>query len=317
MIKTITITLNPSLDKSVLVPSLIENQKLRCKEVKSEPGGGGINISRAIKKLGGSSKSIFLAGGYFGAYFSHLFKKKKIDFEAFKIKNETRESLIVFDELSCKQYLLGIEGPVVSKLEWQRILKVVSKLKKVEFIVASGSLPKGIPSDFYAKLAKISKKIGAKFILDTNGIPLQYAIEEGVYLIKPNLKEMGVLAGIDGIDIKTATENAIEIVKSKKCEAIVISLGANGAVLVSENYSEHFLAPKVEVKSTVGAGDSMLAGIVLKLSENESLQDAVRYGVASGAAATLHAGTKLCNKKDADALFKNGVLNEVKVAFTT
>jgi 6-phosphofructokinase 2 len=305
MKKIVTITLNPTLDKSILVPSLIDNQKLRCTEVKAEPGGGGINISRAIKKLGGSSTAMFLAGGYFGAYFTHLFKKKKIAFEAFKIKNETRESLVVFDESSSKQYLLNMEGPLVSKQEWQSILKAVGKLKKVDFLVASGSLPKGIPPDFYAKLAKVSKKIGSKFILDTSGAPLRFAINEGVFLIKPNLKEMGILTGIDDIDIETAKETAIEIIKSKKCEAIVISLGPQGALLVSENYTEHFHAPKVEVKSTVGAGDCMLAGIVLQLSKNESFQDAVRYGVASGAAATLNPGTTLSSKKDADYLFKN------------
>ena len=114
----ITITVNPTLDKSVLVPSLIENQKLRCTDVKIEPGGGGINVSRAIKKLGGFSTALFLAGGNFGAYFIDLFKKKKIVFKSFKIKNETRESLIIFDELSAKQYLLDMEGPVVHETEW-------------------------------------------------------------------------------------------------------------------------------------------------------------------------------------------------------
>jgi 6-phosphofructokinase 2 len=307
MSKIITLTLNPTLDKSILVSSLIENQKLKCTEVKLEPGGGAINISRAIKRLGGASTALFLVGGHFGALFTDLFEKKNIDYKALKIKNETRESLIIFDELSSKQYLLNMEGPLVFKPEWQNILTAVSKLKKVDFLVASGSLPKGIPTNFYAKLAKISKKIGAKFILDTSGSPLRFAINEGLYLIKPNLKEMGILSGNETFDIEIAKEKAMEIIKSKKCEVIVISLGADGALLITENYSAHFRAPKVEVKSTVGAGDSMLAGIIYKLSENTSLKDAVLYGVASGAAATLNQGTSLCNKKDADALYNKNV----------
>lgn len=304
MKKIITITLNPTIDKSILVPALIENQKLRCSDIKYEPGGGGINISRAINILGGKSKALFLAGGYFGAFFIKLFKGKIIDFESFKIKNETRESIIIYDEFNNKQYLLDMKGPIVIEKEWQSLLNAISKLTEVDYIVASGSLPPGIPSDFYARVAKIAKEINAKFILDTSGEPLKLAIKEDVYLIKPNLKEMSALAGIDKLSIENVTQEALKIIKSTKCEAIVVSLGPNGALLVTENYSNHFLAPKIEVKSTVGAGDSMMAGIILKLSENNSLQEAVRYGVASGAAATLNIGTKLCDKKNADAFFE-------------
>ena len=301
----ITITVNPTLDKSVLVPSLIENQKLRCTDVKIEPGGGGINVSRAIKKLGGLSTALFLAGGNFGTYFIDLFKKKKIVFKSFKIKNETRESLIIFDELSAKQYLLDMEGPVVHETEWHSLLNYISNLTDIDYIVASGSLPQEIPKDFYAHLARIAKIIGAKFILDSTGEPLKLAINEGLFLIKPNLKEMGILSGINNIEIAQAKLEAIKIIKAKKSEAIVVSLGPNGALLITNDLCEHFLAPKVSVKSTVGAGDSMLAGIVLKLSQNEDLSLAVRYGVACGAAATLNSGTTLCNKKDADQLFIN------------
>ena len=303
--KIVTITLNPSIDKSILVPSLIENQKLRCTDVKCEPGGGGINISRAIRKLGGSSTALFMAGGYFGGFFTHLFKKKNIDFESFKIKNETRESLIIFDELSSKQYLLDMQGPIVFETEWQSLLTYISNLKEVDFIIASGSLPRAVPSDFYAQIARIAKKIKAKFILDTSGEPFRLAIDEGLYLIKPNLKEMGILAGIKKIDTESANRKAVELVQSNKCKAIVISLGADGAMLITKDFTEHFIASKINVKSTVGAGDSMLAGIVLKLSENANLQDAVRYGVACGTAATMNSGTTLCDKKNADVLFEN------------
>ena len=305
MKKIITITVNPTLDKSVLVPALIENQKLRCTDIKYEPGGGGINISRAIKKLGGSSKALFLAGGNFGLYFIDLFKKKKIEYESFSIKNETRESLIIFDESNAKQYLLDMQGPIVFENEWHHLLTHISKLINVDFIVASGSLPRAIPIDFYAQIAKIAKKIGAKFILDSSGEPLKLALNEGLYLIKPNLKEMGILTAINKIDKESAKVEALKIIKTNKCEAIVISLGADGALLVTNDFTEHFLAPEINVKSTVGAGDSMLAGIILKLAENDNLQNAVRYGVACGAAATMNSGTTLCNKVDADDLFEN------------
>lgn len=305
MKKIVTITVNPTIDKSIAVPMWVENTKLRCTDIQFEPGGGGINISRALKNLGGTSTALFFAGGFFGAYFKKLFKEKKISHTAFTIKNETRESLIIFDESNTKQYLLDMQGPTMIKTEWQPLLTYITKLKEVEYIVASGSLPPGIPVDFYSKIAKISKEIGAKFILDSSGEPFKLAIIEGLYLVKPNLKEMGILTGIENIDKQTAKLKAAEIIQSKKCEAIVISLGADGALLVTDSASEHFLAPTVDVKSTVGAGDSMLAGIVYSLSKNDSIQQAVHYGVACGAAATTTAGTALCDKKTADALYQN------------
>ena len=305
MKKIITITVNPTIDKSIAVPMLTENTKLRCTDIQFEPGGGGINISRALKNLGGSSRALFFEGGFFGGYFKKLFKEKKISYNAFKIKDETRESLIIFDESNAKQYLIDMQGPTITKTEWQPLLTYISKLTDVEFIVASGSLPPGIPVDFYSKIAKLSKEIGAKFILDSSGEPFKLAIIEGLYLIKPNLKEMGILTGIENIDKQMAKTKAAEIIKSKKCEAIVISLGPDGALLVTDNAAEHFLAPAVDVKSTVGAGDSMLAGIVYSLSKNESLQEAVHYGVACGASATTKHGTALCDKKTSDDLYQN------------
>ena len=303
MTKIITITLNPSIDKSTTVPSLIPDQKLRCKETKFEAGGGGINVSRAVKKLGGESTAWFLAGGHFGDFFVELIKQKELLFEVFHIKNETRESLILFDESNENQYLLDMAGPEIEENEWQNLLNAVEKLENVEFIVASGSLPPGIPVDFFGKLAKIAKNKGSKFILDTSGEALKIAIDEGVFLIKPNLKEMGLLFNLEKIDLKIAQEKAQEMLKTKNIEAIIVSLGADGALLVSKDFTEHIPSPPAEKKSTVGAGDSMVAGIVFSLSKGKTMLDSVRYGVACGAAATLNAGTKLCKKEDADALY--------------
>ncbi|MBC7524656.1 MAG: 1-phosphofructokinase family hexose kinase [Flavobacterium sp.] len=301
----ITVTLNPTIDKTFFVPSLLENQKLQCPEVVEQPGGGGIVVSRAIKKLGGYSKALFLSGGHLGAFFVELFKKKKIEYESFKIQNETRQSLIIRDDLNSKHYILDAPGPIIFDTEWQDLLTYISKQKNVSYLVASGNLPPGVPIDFYAQMAKIAKQINAKFILDTDGEPLQLAINEGLYLIKPNLKEMGILTGIVTIDIETAKAIGIGIINSKKCEAVVISLGSEGALLITENFTEYFVTPKIEAKNTSGAGDCMLAGIVLKLSENAHLKEAVRYGVSCGAATCMKTGTDLFIKKNVDILFEN------------
>lgn len=303
MSKILTITLNPTIDKSTFVQSLIPDQKLRCGEAKFEPGGGGINVSRAIKRLGGNSTAWFLAGGHFGNFFIELIHKKEILYQAFKIKNETRESLILFEESNQNQYLLDMIGPEVKEEEWQNLLKAIEDLNSVEYIVASGSLPPGIPLDFYGRIAKIAKNKGIKFILDTSGEALKIALDEGVYLCKPNLKELGLLVGLEKLDIETAKIKAKEIIDSQKSEVVLVSLGPDGALLVSKDFTKHILPPYAEKKSTVGAGDSMVAGMTFSLSQGKTLLEAFRYGIASGTAATMNAGTTLCKKEDADALF--------------
>lgn len=299
----VTVTLNPSIDKSANTPSLIPDQKLKCTGIKFEPGGGGINVSRAIKQLGGNSKAMFLAGGYFGNFFIDLIKREELLHENYKIKNNTREGFILYDESNANQYLFDMEGPHVEEKEWQGFLKKIQKLNTVEYLVASGSLPPGVPIDFFGRLAKIAKTKGAKFIVDTSGDALKIAISEGVYLFKPNLRELKNLVGFQETDLETVKQKAMELLNTYNCEAIVVSLGADGALLVSKILTEHIASPKIKKMSTVGAGDSMVGGIVLSLSKNKSMQEAVRYGVACGAAATLNPGTALCKKEDADALY--------------
>lgn len=303
MSKILTITLNPTIDKSTSVKSLMPDQKLRCGEAKFEPGGGGINVSRAIKRLGGDSIAWFLAGGHFGNFFVELIHQKEITYQSFKIQNETRESLILFEESNQNQYLLDMIGPEVKEEEWQILLKAIEHLQSVEYLVASGSLPPGVPIDFYGRVAKIAKSKGIKFILDTSGESLKIALHEGVYLCKPNLRELGLLVGLEKMDVETAKIKAKEIIDSQKSEVVVVSLGSEGALLVSKDFAEHILPPYAEKKSTVGAGDSMVAGMIFCLSKGKTLSEAFRYGIACGTAATMNAGTTLCKKEDADALY--------------
>lgn len=303
MSNILTITLNPTIDKSTFVKSLIPDQKLRCGEAKFEPGGGGINVSRAIKRLGGESEAWFLAGGCFGDFFVQLIHQKALKHRAFKIKNETRESLILFDESAANQYLLDMIGPEVEEAEWQNLLNAIEDLQAVEYIVLSGSLPPGIPVDFCGRIAKIAKSKGIKFVLDTSGEALKIALDEGVYLCKPNLRELELLTGSEKINIETAKMKAQEILDSQKSEIVIVSLGADGALLISKDFTEHIRPPHTEKKSTVGAGDSMVAGMIFSLSHGKTLPEAFRYGIASGTAATMNAGTTLCKKEDTDALY--------------
>ena len=303
MSSIVTITFSPCIDKSTSIPVLIPEKKLKCAAPKLEPGGGGINVARAIKKLGGEAIAIFPSGGYTGKFFNHLLEKENIPAVIIETTNETRENIIVHDESSNNQYRFGMPGTVLSENEWKQCLKAVEEIENAEFIIASGSLPPGVPLNIYAQLAKLAKTKKAKFIVDTSGEALKQAADEGVYLLKPNLGELCTLADkkeLHGDEVKYI---AGEIIAKGKCEVMVVSMGAAGAMLVTNDIAEIITSPPVIKKSTVGAGDSMVAGIVFYLSQGKSLPEAVQYGVACGTAATMNPGTELCRKEDADRLY--------------
>lgn len=299
----ITITFSPCIDKSTSVSSLIPEKKLKCTEPKLEPGGGGINVARALKKLGTEATAIFPSGGYTGKFFNHLIGKENIPAIIIECTDETRENIIVLDECSNRQYRFGMPGTRLSEKEWTACLKAVENITDAEFIVASGSLPPGIPVNIYAGLAKLAKRINAKFIMDTSGEALYHAADEGVYLVKPNLAELSTLVGKKKLLIDEAESAAKSIIAKKKCEIVVVSTGASGAILATKEFTKKITPPHVKKKSTVGAGDSMVAGIVHYLAQKKTLVEAVQYGVACGTAATLNPGTELCKKEDADRLF--------------
>lgn len=303
MSSIVTITFSPCIDKSTSVQSLIPEKKLKCKTPKLEPGGGGINVARAIKKLGGEATAIFPSGGYTGKYFNHLLEQESIPSIIIETAGETRENIIVLDEFTNNQYRFGMPGTALSQKEWKQCLEAVQEINNIEFIIASGSLPPGVPSNIFAQLGKIAKAKGAKYIVDTSGDALNQAANEGVYLLKPNLGELSTLAGIKHVDIDKVEMIAKEVIREKKCEMIVVSLGAGGALLVTATETYKAVPPEVNRKSTVGAGDSMVAGMVYSLSAGKNLEQSLRYGVACGTAATMNPGTELCKKKDADFLY--------------
>lgn len=299
----ITITFSPCIDKSTSVQSLIPEKKLKCSPPKLEPGGGGINVARAIIKLGGEAIAIFPSGGYTGKFFNHLLKKEKVPSVIIETANETRENIIVVDESTNNQYRFGMPGTGLTENEWKQCLHEVEKINNPQFIIASGSLPPGVPLDIYGRLARIAKDKGAKYIVDTSGEALKKAVDEGVYLLKPNLGELTSLAGKKELQQNEAKDIAAGFIAKGKCEVMVISMGAAGAMLVTNEVAEIIIPPPVKRKSTVGAGDSMVAGIIFYLSLGKKLSAAVRYGVACGTAATMNSGTELCRKDDVDKLY--------------
>ena len=303
MPKIITVTFNPAIDKSTTVPVLMPEKKLRCGDPVFEPGGGGINVARAIKKLGGVATAFYLAGGYAGQAFVDLLKAEGVESVVTPIAGNTRENFIVLESASGQQYRFGMPGPEIAEAEWRDCLNRLELAKDADMIVVSGSLPKGVPDDVYLMIGAIAQRNNARLIIDTSGAALKKAVQAGVYLLKPNLGELASLVGKEDIDIELVDDAAREVIRSGQCEVVVVSMGAAGAMVVTKDIAEHIFPPVVKIKSTVGAGDSMVAGMVWSIAQNKSIQDAVRYGVACGTAATMNEGTALCRKKDADHLF--------------
>jgi 6-phosphofructokinase 2 len=265
MSKIITISFNPAIDKSTSVSVLFPDKKLKCAVPVYEPGGGGINVARAIKKLGGVATTAYLAGGNAGIKLTQLLDKEGIESIATQIENDTRENLVVVENATNRQFRFGMPGPMVSETEWQACLKSIEAISDLDFIVASGSLPEGIPTDIFAKIAGIAKQKNAKLIVDTSGEALKKAFEAGLYLIKPNLNELSALVGKEELSIISAEKFARELIEKGKVEIIVVSLGDKGAMLVTKDQTIQILPPIVDRKSTVGAGDSMVAGLVLRI----------------------------------------------------
>ena len=303
MTDIITITFNPCIDKSTSVSALKPEKKLSCTLPVFEPGGGGINVARAIKKLGGEAIAVYPSGGYSGKFLNILLEQEEIQVLNIETKQHTRENMIVLDTATNLQYRFGMPGQHLSEDEWQQCIKKIEE-SSAGFIVASGSLPPGMPADILAKIAKIAKGQKRKLIVDSCGEALRLALKEGIYLVKPNLAELSALAGKEILETNDIEPIAKDLIRNGNCEIVVVSMGALGAMLISKEGSYKVDAPIVKSKTTVGAGDSMVAGIVLYISRGKSLLEALRYGVACGTAATINAGTALCNKQDVDRLYE-------------
>ena len=299
----VTLTINPALDKSSNVDRIVPENKLRCDKPTFEAGGGGINVAKAIHRLGGNPIAIFTMGGPTGQRLHKLVKNEGVETIVIETKQWTRENFHILETSTGFQYRFGMPGTEMMPTEVRAILETLEELDpKPSYIIASGSLPPGVPSDFYGKVAQIAHKQGARFIVDGSGDSLRSASEAGLFLLKPNITELSQLVGVDKLEMDEVDDAARALIIRGQCEIVVVSMGAMGAILVTEDQVEHIPAPPVQPVSTVGAGDSMVAGIIWTLSQGKSLREAVRMGVACGSAATMNAGSELFKMQDVSRL---------------
>ncbi len=300
----ITLTVNPVVDKNTAIANLVPHRKLRCTEPRYYAGGGGINVSRAIKNLGGASLSVFLAGGRTGEHLQELLGKEDIPQKVVELSGATRENFSVMDASTALHYRFASPGPVVAQKEWKASLYLVEKnLKANDFLVASGKLTSGIPDDYYLKLDEIVKDKNAQLILDTKGEALKHAVKNDIFLFKPNLSELASLYQKEFVTFKTIEKIAKDFMETHTCKILAVSLGCRSALLVTPKSLEYVPAPVVEERNSIGAGDSMVAGMLLKVQEGHTPKTMVQYGVAAGASATMRKGSQLCRKEEVDKIF--------------
>ena len=298
----LTITLNPTIDKSTSVEKIIPDSKLRCTVAKNEAGGGGINVSKALQKLKTENIALFPAGGIIGRLLQKLLQEDHVPMHVIEVDKETRENLIVLETSTNKQYRFNMPGQEADQQVLDDVLAYIQN-NKFEFIVGSGSILPGLPADAYAQIARAAKLSGAKFILDTSGDALETAVKEGVYMLKPNIGELAKLSSITWLETDKVEEAARKLIDEGLVELVAVSMGKDGAILVSKNEAYRVPVPEVEKKSTVGAGDSMVAGMVHMLAKHKPLQQVICFGVACGTAATLNEGTQLFDPEDVETLY--------------
>ncbi len=302
----ITLTLNPALDKSAKVDGISPEDKLKCHTIEYHPGGGGINISRVLKRLGIDSDCVYPAGGDSGHLLSDLLHKEQVHHHAIPVAAFTRENFAVYDTKSNLQYRFGMPGNSISLEELAQIETFIQQnLKDGDILVLSGSLTDNLPSDYYSQLLRKLNQKNIKVVLDTSGKSLKNSLSEKLFLIKPNELELTQLAGKQNLTQEELEDFAMQLVNSGKVENVVVSRGADGAMIACKSGVFYQKNPKVTVKTTIGAGDSMVAGLIYGAINNFDAANMLKWGVACGSAATINFGSGLAQKTDIDFLLKS------------
>jgi len=294
----VTFTPNPVIDSSCETDRIFPTQKVRTQHQRYDPGGGGINVARVLSRMGDAVRVSCMAGGATGGVLCELLGREELACHVIPVSGHTRINHAVFERTSALEYRFVGEGPVVSEAEWRAALDYLTGVR-APWLVASGSLPRGCPADFYARLSHGQAGTGARLVLDTSGPALAEALEEGgFFLAKPSQDEFEALAGRTFASPHDVGEAALDYVRRGKVLHLAVTLGAQGAVLAHPGGVEVLAGLPVEARSATGAGDSFVGGMVHGFLTGGSGIDAFRWGLAAGSAAVLSPGTGLCDPGD-------------------
>lgn len=306
-----TITLNPALDRIVEVEGLVPDDTNRIQRESRYAGGKGIDVSRVLRELGDDSIALGFVGGYDGLELEGRLIQEGVRTDFTKISEETRTNIIIFDRSRGTQTSLNAPGPTIKPHELALFFQKLEHLVPMPtMVVISGSIPPGVPVDIYARIIHSLKDQGVRVVLDADGEPLRRGVRALPFMIKPNIYELGRLVGGKLAEDSEVLEAARSI-QRQGVEIVVVSLGGRGALAVSKEGSWRAVPPPVEVQSTVGAGDSLVAGFVYRLTRGAAIPECLRFGVACGTAAALTPGNELCHREDVHRLLPEVQVEEV------
>lgn len=302
--RLITLTLNPALDIAADANEVMPTHKIRMHHEHADPGGGGVNVARVLHELGGDVVAIVAAGGASGRVLEEMLDDAGVPRRSVLIKGQTRVSLNVQDRKSGLEYRFVPEGPTLSAAEFEACLATVEQ-EPGEWLIASGSLPHGVPDDAYAQVARIAARKGQRFVVDTSGIALAAAIEQGgCELVKPSLGELEHLVGHELKDLAEQDRCAMALVRRGAARMVAVTLGSEGALLATADGVIRMRAMDEPMHSSVGAGDAFLAAATLALARGAPPVDALAWGTAAGAAAIACAGTARLRRADVEARYR-------------
>lgn len=292
-----TVTLNPALDRTLWVKKLQQDDSNRIEREQRYAGGKGIDVSRVLNVFGVENKALGFVGGFTGEELIGRLLNEGISCDFIKISNETRTNIVVNDMSKGIQIEFNAAGPEITPYELMQMIHMIEELEKPEIVVISGSLPPGVHPEIYRKIIEIAKSKKAWTILDTDGNALKTGIQGSPNVIKPNIHELSRLVG-KKLNNREEIIDAAYIVHEQGVENVIVSMGAKGALLIGGKKRYLASPPKVEVKNTIGAGDSAVAGFIYGLVSGKNLEDCLIYAVAAGTATTLRPGTAICRKDD-------------------
>ncbi|MDT5339161.1 MAG: 6-phosphofructokinase 2 [Mycobacterium sp.] len=296
--------MNPALDIATSTDVVMPTDKIRCDAARYDPGGGGINVARVAHALGAAVVAMFPAGGASGDLVTEMLDAAGLPLQRIRIAEATRESFTVNECRTERQYRFVLPGPALSPAEQEECLNQLRALAaSADYVVASGSLPPDVSPDFYNRIADVCAELDTRLILDTSGSGLRHLVGSKVFLLKPSVRELRECVGRELRDEAEQVAAARELIARGCARNVLVSLGSQGALLVTAKGAQRYPAVTVPPGSGVGAGDAMVAGITVGLGGGWPLQKSIRLGIAAGAAMLMTPGTASCTRADVEQLF--------------
>ena len=305
-----TITLNPALDRTLWIQKVRDDVSNRILEEKSFAGGKSVDVSKVLKNLGVDNIALGFVGGFAGRELEGRLLNEGIETDFVRVSGETRTNIIIHETGTGKQLAFNARGPEIKPDELMQFIEQLEKLPCGDVVAIGGSIPLGVSPEIYRKIMSLVKKCQAKVVLDVDGEALRQGIKALPNVIKPNIHELSELAGreLKGLDDVVSAARSIN---QQGVEIVLVSMGAKGILLVSDGQQYLAVPPNVNVESTIGAGDSSVAGFVSGLVRGKDLKQCLIYAVAAGTATTLRQGTALCQKDDFERIVPQVKLSDL------